>query len=149
MIGLVPFDRIPITVPDIISTLATPGLLLLHVPPDMASANTIDAPVHTFEEPVIAEGVGFTIKGVVVLHPVAGMVNVIVVVPARMPPALTAVPVEPTVATSVLLLLHTPPEVASPNGVVKPVQTGAAPVIPKGDRLTVTGNVAEHPDGKV
>ena len=45
---------------------------------------------------------------------------------------------EPIVATAVLLLLHTPPPTASPSVVVSAAQTDAAPVIPVGDRLTVT-----------
>ena len=63
-------------------------------------------------------------------------------------PAITGVttPVpEPTVATDVLLLLHAPPDVASLNVVVEPVQTVVVPAIKEGKALTVATFVALQP----
>ena len=56
---------------------------------------------------------------------------------------------EPTVAAAVLLLLHTPPPMASLSVVVSFVQTEGAPIIPVGERLTVIVVVALQPAGDV
>ena len=61
-------------------------------------------------------------------------------------PAVTPVTVPPTTVALPLLLLHTPPEVASFRVVVRPVQTEAvAGVIAAGALLTVATVVAEQP----
>jgi sulfur carrier protein ThiS len=52
-------------------------------------------------------------------------------------------------ATVALLLLHTPPAVASPNEEVVPVQRFADPEIEEGIPLTVMGFVAIHPEAGV
>ena len=64
-----------------------------------------------------------------------------VAVPAATP---VTMPVLPTVATVVAVLLHAPPVVASPNPVVAPAQTVAVPVIvpADGNGLTVTTLIA-------
>ena len=64
-----------------------------------------------------------------------------VAVPADTP---VTVPVVPTVATVVAVLLHAPPVVASLNPVVEPAQTVAVPVMvpADGNGLTVTTLVA-------
>jgi hypothetical protein len=64
-----------------------------------------------------------------------------VAVPAATP---VTTPVEPTVATEVLLLLHVPPVTVSLKVVVDEVQTVAVPVIEPADEdaPTVTTNVA-------
>lgn len=56
---------------------------------------------------------------------------------------------EPTVASNVLLLVHTPPEVASDNVVDDPTQTLLAPLIALGFVFTVIGDVTKHPLGTV
>ena len=66
----------------------------------------------------------------------------------------TATPVmvpfsEPIVAAAVLLLLHTPPPMASLSVVVSFVQTEGAPIIPVGERLIVIVVVALQPAGDV
>jgi len=66
----------------------------------------------------------------------------------------TATPVmvpfsEPIVAAVVLLLLHTPPPMASLSVVVSFVQTEGAPIIPVGERLIVIVVVALQPAGDV
>lgn len=66
------------------------------------------------------------------------------------PPATPdTMPVDPTVAVPVVLLLHIPPVVASVRFVVAPAQTEAVPPITAGKRLTVNGLVAKHPPATV
>ena len=62
-------------------------------------------------------------------------------------PAATPVttPVEPTVATAVLPLLHVPPPVELLKGVVNPAQTTAVPVIEDGNELMLIVEVARQP----
>ena len=60
----------PVTtpVPEIV---ALEGLLLLHVPPEVASASVVVKPSHTLAVPVIAAGNGLTVIGKVALQPVS------------------------------------------------------------------------------
>jgi hypothetical protein len=60
---------------------------------------------------------------------------VIVDVPAVTP---VTVPVEPTVATEVVLLDHVPPGILFPSEVVPPVQAEGVPVIAEGAEITLT-----------
>ncbi len=62
-------------------------------------------------------------------------------VPVATPPAMPA----DTVATLVLLLLHTPDGVASAMDDVMPVQISGMPVITAGIGFTVTTAVTWHP----
>ena len=96
--------------------------------------------------PLIADGSGFTVTGVVIIQPVDNA-YVIVVVPANTP-LTTPVP-PPTVATKVLLLVHAPNPVASDKEVVKPAQTFVVPVIAAGNGFTVTNAVMTQPVGRV
>lgn len=50
----------PVTTP-VVLTEATPLLLVLHVPPAVASASVTVDPVHTLAVPVIAAGVVLTV----------------------------------------------------------------------------------------
>ncbi len=59
------------------------------------------------------------------------------------------IPVEPTVARAVLLLLHIPPVLISVNGVVTPVHTVGVPPIANGVWLTVIVTLAKQVVGKV
>jgi hypothetical protein len=79
---------------------------------------------------------------------VSGGALIYIVVLAKQPPAIydivavpdatpVTMPVEPTVATEVLLLLHVPPEVASLSAAVMPGQMVVVPVIDAGALLTV------------
>ena len=52
---------IPLTTPAAF-TVATPVLLLLHVPPNAVLLNVIVAPMHTFVAPIIPEGAGVTMN---------------------------------------------------------------------------------------
>lgn len=66
-----------------------------------------------------------------------------IAVPAATP---ITVPVEPTVATAVLLLLHVPPDTEFVNVVKLPAQNDSGPVgvIAAGAALTVTVAVERH-----
>ena len=70
-------------------------------------------------------------------------------VPAETPP--TTPDAEPMVATAVLLLVQWPPEVASLNVAVDPIQEFTEPVIPTGLGYTVTlmTLVCKHPPASV
>ena len=79
------------------------------------------------------EGSGFTVTGKTVVQPV-GIAYVITAAPGDTP---VTMPVEPTAAIAVLLLLHPPPVVPSVNVIVDPAQTLALPVIAPGSGFTV------------
>jgi hypothetical protein len=51
----------PVTIPVVSPMDATAVLLLVHVPPVIASESVMAEPVHTVEEPVIGGGAGFTV----------------------------------------------------------------------------------------
>ena len=59
------------------------------------------------------------------------------------------IPIDPTVATVVLLLLQMPPVVLSDNAVVAPVQTLDTPVSAPGIGFTVTVAAVMQPVGNV
>ena len=60
----------PVTTPVPDPTVARPGLLLSHVPPDGEELNVIVAPTHTAEAPEIVEGAVFTVTVAIDSHPV-------------------------------------------------------------------------------
>ena len=60
----------PVTIPDVEPMVATPVLLLVHVPPEVASVNVVVKPTHTFVVPPIAAGFGLTVKLVTAIQPV-------------------------------------------------------------------------------
>lgn len=62
----------PLTIPVDASTVATPVLLLLHVPPLVASLSFTVLPAHT-DVPPVTGATGFTDTVVVIEHP-PGMV---------------------------------------------------------------------------
>ena len=67
---VVPVETVLTTPPDIV---ATPVLLLPHVPPPVASESVTDKPIHTVLLPDIASGSGFTVTTAVVLHVVGNV----------------------------------------------------------------------------
>ena len=139
-------DNTPKTMPDDEPIVAIAVLLLLHVPPVVASASDADIPTQTDDGPVIPAGSGFTVAGMVVVQPVPSeyvIVTVPVMTPASKPVA------EPMVAMVVLLLLQAPPVDASLSVVVLPVHTRAVPVIVPGNAFTVTVATVKHPVGSV
>ena len=123
---VVPGPETPVTTPLVEFTVANEVLLLLQVPPVVASPKAVDKPTQTEATPVIAVGEVFTVTWIVVrqLPTVYVMLGVPAVTPVTTPPA--------TVASAVLLLLHAPPLVASLSAVVKPVHTIAVPAIAAG-----------------
>ena len=56
----------PVTTPEPLPTVAIVVLLLVHVPPPVASLNVVVKPTHTDVIPVIVAGRGFTVIGMVV-----------------------------------------------------------------------------------
>ena len=137
---------IPLTTPVPEPTVASDVLLLLHVPPVVASLKVVVEPIHTLATPVIDAGFGLTVTPNTAVQP-AGSVYVMVAVPADTP---VTIPVPaPTEAIEVLLLLHVPPLVASLSEVVSPTQTLLTPVIADGVGLTVSIIVVVQPAGNV
>lgn len=128
---------IPVTSPPEL-TVATPALLLLHVPPLTALESIIDCPAQMGTAPVMASGAGFTVTFAVVMQP--GIeVYVIVVVPS-LTPVISPVPGPLVVAVAFagLLLLQVPPKVVLESVVVPAVsQTVSVPVIGAGNGFTV------------
>src|SRR6202008_1408822 len=94
-------------------------------------------PTQTEDGPVGADGFGLTVNAIAAAQPVPKVYE-IVVLPVATP---ETVPEVPMLATSGLLLLHVPPDVASVNVVVRPRQTLFAPPIAAGFGFTVIGNV--------
>jgi hypothetical protein len=124
----------PTIEPDPGAAVATAVLLLVHVPPVMASLRTIVKPWQTFAAPIIAEGVGRTVTVVVVMHP---FVYIITAVPGAMPETMPVV--APIVAVPVLPLLQVPPVVVLLSFVIAvPMHTTVLPVIAAGLAPTVT-----------
>ena len=56
---------VPVTIPEAL-TVAVFTLLLLHVPPAVASLSAVEAPAHTEEIPLTAAGNGVTVSVAVV-----------------------------------------------------------------------------------
>ena len=52
----------PVTRPVALPTVATPGLVLVHVPPPVASVSCVVAPVQTVGVPIIGTGCVYTVK---------------------------------------------------------------------------------------
>ena len=114
---------------------ATAVLLLLHVPPGVASVSGVVDPTHTLAVPVMAGGpeVTFTVTVDIQVPPKE---YVITEVPSAMP--FTMPVVSPTVAFVVLLLVHVPPPMPSVSEVVAPTQILVIPIMGPGAGVTVT-----------
>jgi hypothetical protein len=133
----------PVTIPLTKPTVATEGLALVHVPPGVASFNVVVEPTHVCVVPVMAAGMGFTVKVVAVVHPVSVTVYPIEVVPSA---SVVTMPVaDPIVAVVGTLLVHVPPGVGSIRVTVAPRQAPPGPMIFNGNGLTVTCLTAEQP----
>ena len=59
---------IPVTMPDV-PIVATPVLLLSHVPPTVVEERVVVVPAHKAVVPVITAGIVLMVIDVVVLHP--------------------------------------------------------------------------------
>jgi len=131
----------PLTVPVEEPIVATPVLLLLHVPPDVVELSVVLLPAQMLVVPVIEAGVLFTVNVEVAIQ--LPILYVIVAVPA---PAPVAVPVdEPIVATPVLLLLQVPPLTELVSVELPPTQTDIVPPIDAGELFTVITVDVKHP----
>ena len=53
----------PVTIPELVPIVASAMLLLVQVPPVVASVNVIDEPTQTAVEPAIDAGIGLTVNG--------------------------------------------------------------------------------------
>ena len=73
MMFVAPNDR-PVTTPDVTPTTAMPVFLLAHVPPASMSLSKVEVPRHMVVTPEMGSGVGFTVKDVTAVHPVAARV---------------------------------------------------------------------------
>ena len=98
------------------------------------SLKIVDVPVHRLVDPVIGAAEGLLNIVVVTLHPVPS-VYVIVAKPVEIAEIVDPLPI---VAIRVLLLLHTPPGMASVKLVVEPTHTLVTPDIAAGNGLMVT-----------
>ena len=63
----------PVTTPVVEFTVAKEALLLLHVPPTVASLSVLVKPIHALAVPVMDAGNGLTVIIVVAVHPVANV----------------------------------------------------------------------------
>ena len=61
--------EMPVTRPVAEPTVATAGLLLLHVPPGVADVSVVTAPIQTVDVPAIVAGSGLTVTTAVAIHP--------------------------------------------------------------------------------
>lgn len=115
----------PVTTPELL-TLATPELLLDHVPPEVG--NKVDVvPMQIDNGPeTLTDGLPKTVSGVEAfeIHPELVAVYVKVAVPAVIP---VITPEELIWATAVLLLVHVPPVVGE-TVVLVPRQIVLGPV---------------------
>lgn len=123
----------PVTTP-VMLTVATDTMLLLQVPPGVASLKVIRLPKQADGEPDIGFGCGSTVTTVPVAQPVPKVYDTIVV-PGAMP---ATVPVlAPIVPIAAVLLLQVPPAVLLPRVVVWPWHTSGMPLIVPGTALIV------------
>jgi hypothetical protein len=130
-----------VTIPDDVPTVATPVLLLLHIPPETLLLNVVVKVWHTDATPEIVPGTGVTLMDFVTSVP-QPVLYVIVAVPALTP--LTIPDEVPTDAIAELLVLHTPPVAVLLNVVVALWHTVDEPAIDAGVGVTVIACVAEE-----
>ena len=121
-------------------------MLLLQLPPLVASVSVVVEPTHTCVKPPIVAGKGLTVNTRVVKQP-AGKVYVITAGPTVTP--VTTPEAEPTDATPEALLVQRPPDTELVNVVVRPRHTLFEPPIADGEGLTVAVATTKQPPGKV
>ena len=134
------------TIPEDEPTVATEVLLLLQVPPPVASESVDVSARKTLVVPVMAAGNELTVTTATAKQP-SPKAYVIAADPADT--AVTTPEAEPTVATPVDAELHDPPEVPSLSEAVDPAHRESVPVMGAGTALTVTMVVVKHPPGVV
>jgi hypothetical protein len=62
-------EVIVVTVPEVLPIVPTAALLLLHVPPEVASLKVLTSPRHRIVVPVIEAGAVFTVTTMVEMQP--------------------------------------------------------------------------------
>ena len=124
---------------------AASPLLLLHVPPNVVLLNDVVNPWHTFITPVIAAGLALMVTVAVALHPVPGIVAVIISVVPPVTPVTVVVELPVVTVALPLPAVQFTPAVVVLREVVKPTHTASTPVIGAGFGLMVTVAVARHP----
>ncbi len=135
----------PVTKPVVAFTVAVDVLPLVHTPPGVVFDRVVLNVGQTDAVPVIAAGAGLTVATLEATQP-PGITYEIVDVPELYP---TAIPdVAPMPATTVLLLLHVPPNTVLLNTDTAPMHKAAFPVI-GATVTTVTGMVLKQPVGSV
>ena len=134
IVVLPPDTPVTVTGDPVEPIVAADVLLLLQLPPVVASLSVIVDALHIAVLPWIAD-IGAMVTTPVALQPVADSRYVIVTVPDAMP---VTSPLPSTDASVLLLLLHTPLAVASLNVIVDPAHTLPRPDIVPGNGLTVT-----------
>ena len=117
-------------------------LVVLHVPPVVASVNATVAPVHTEAAPVMVDGSGLTVRIPVTEQPETPYMSV--VVPAITPETIPEV--LPTVAIAALPVVQVPPLTSSLIIAVPPRQTVSVPFIVGGAAFTFTTTVVLQPE---
>ncbi len=132
--------ELPVTTP-VEPTDATPALLLLQVPPDVADDNVVVLPLQIAIVPERDAGIGFTVISYVEIQPDKSYV---IVTPPLLTPVTTPVVVF-TLPTEGLLDDHVPPEEALAKEVEDPTHTVLLPVIDAGTTLTVICFTDAHP----
>ena len=135
---------LPVTVPrpgPPLTTLATPALLLVQIPPATISLSVIVCIWHTVPGPLNGDGVVLTVTVVVTTQPSE---YVMVAVPGATP--VTNPETGLTTATKVLPLVQTPPDVPSLNVSFWPTHNAPAPVIVDGSGFTVIIVVTVQPE---
>jgi hypothetical protein len=124
----------PVTTPDATTTVATDGVLLLHVPPALELLKVMDDAWQNTTLPVIAAGNGLTVTIPVMMQPV-GAVYVTAVIPTATADIIPDD--EPIVAIAVLPLAHVPPAMALVKVAVVPRHSDDEPPMAGGIALTV------------
>ena len=118
---------------------ATVVTVLSQVPPALASVSVVVVPAHNEDRPE-TEDILFTVTGVCTLHPVAGMVKVILAIPVPIP--VTIPELEPAVAIAGLLDDQVEVPEISLSVIVCPAQTDEGPVMFAGKALMVIVDIA-------
>ena len=124
----------PLTIPEVLPTVAMPVAVLIHTPPGTVSPNVVVLPAHTVSTPVMGAGGAGTVFTVNMAHAeVLPQVLVLVYFMVSVPlvSGVTTPPVE-MVAIPVLTLDQAPPAVASVSDVVEPKQRLRVPEIAAG-----------------
>ena len=130
----------PDTMPDV-PMVATPVLLLAHVPPLVVDDKVVVEPAHTEVVPVITAGSALTVYTAVPTQPPLTVYEMVVVPAAKV--VTTPVP-DTIVATLVLLLVHVPPLVGLLSVLPLPTHAANVPVMVGVVHGAVGSTLAHH-----